>query len=159
MKKSAVIAFLLLFVVTACASDDSPPPSNVLGRDVKDKSWNVYFKLVDDPVLSNSYKNGQDLTLRVESLSDTPIVFLENFGLQLLVDNEQGWSSIESNSYNSGLQYLPPKKDYPLGLLVSALPNISNLTSPTSVRIVVIGHLEDHDEELLGAYIDITIHP
>ena len=118
-----------------------------------------FYKIKDDPVLGNSFKNGQDLTLRVENLSNTPIVFLENFGLRVMTKNGQNWAEVQSNFYNGGLQYLPTKSSYPVGLVVSALPYMPNLSSPITIRIVIIGHKENNDKDLLGAYLDVKLNP
>jgi len=152
------ILFAMLPIIS-CGTDDQQTSNDMPNMDVKEENWNTFIKLADDPALSNSFKNGQDLTLRVENLSTEPIVFPENFGLRVMTKDGQNWVDVQSNSYNSGLQYLPTEAAWPLGLLVSALPYIPNLSSSINIRIVIVGHAEDNDKELLGAYFDVTLNP
>jgi len=159
MKKIFVILIILVTMLLLISCSANQPSNNMPNMGVKAENWNTSIKLADDPMLSNSFKNGQDLTLGVENLSTKPIVFLENFGMRVLTKYGQDWVDIQSNFYNSGLQYLPTKASYPLGLLVSALPYIPNLASPINIRIVIIGHTEDNDKVLLGAYFDVTLNP
>jgi hypothetical protein len=161
MKKNSTaigILFTTLMLIS-CGVSTQPAPNDISFKDIKQGNWNTSIKLRDDPALSNSYKNGEDLTLRVENLSDIPIVFPENFGTIVMVKDGQNWVNIQNDFYNSGSQYLPIKKSYPLGLLVTTMPYISNLSSPTTIRIVIIGHREDNDKELLGAYFDANLNP
>lgn len=150
---------IIMFSLVSCGTADKNALNDMPEIGVRAKDWNTSFKLVEDPVISNSHQNGQDLTLRVENLSDTPIVFQENFGLRVMTKDASGWRDIQNNSYNSGEQYLPTKASYPLGLLVSVLPYVPNLASHLDIRIIIIGHAEDNDKELLGAYLDVTINP
>jgi hypothetical protein len=126
---------------------------------VRTNNWNTSIKLIDDPALSNSHKNGELLILRVENLSETSVVFPTDFGIRLLVMEGEKWVSVQNNFYYTGSNLLPTKNSYPLGLIVSAAPYISNLSSSTNIRLVIIGHAENNDNEPLGAYLDVMINP
>jgi len=160
MKKIILLLIALLTTLALVSCDSSNEATNTMpDMGVKANNWNTFIKLVDDPMLANTYKNGKDLTLRVENLSNNPIYFLENFGVKVILKNGQNWTDIQNNFYNSGTQYLPTKASYPLGLLVTSLPYIPNLSSPATVRVIIIGYAENNEEDLLGAFLDITITP
>ena len=161
MNKTFIISSILftVFLLTSCSHDRQSPSINIPDVDVQEENWNTSIKLVDDPVLSNSHKNEDSLTLRLENLSDVPIVFPENFDIKVITWDGQSWESIQNNFYNAGSKILPTKSSYPLGLLVSALPYIPNLSSSTSIRVIVVGHAQNNDKESLGAYIDVVLNP
>ncbi len=154
----SVILFTTLALISCGASiqqvsDDMP------NMGVKAENWNTSIKLVDDPALLNSYKNGDTLFLRVENLSNTSIVFPDDFGIKIVTKEGQSWTSIPNNFYYTGQEILPTKASYPLGLIVNALPYVSNLTMSLNIRIIIIGYPEDNHKELLGAYLDTTLNP
>ncbi len=79
----SVVLFTTLALISCGAgiqqvSDDMP------NMGVKAENWNTSIKLVDDPALLNSHKNGEDLTFAVENLSNAPIVFPEDFGIRVM---------------------------------------------------------------------------
>lgn len=161
MNKVSVI-LIILFIMLAlisCGANDQQPSNDMPDIDVKTENWNTSIRLVDDPMLSNSFKNGKTFTLGVENLSDTPIIFPNDFGIKLITRDGQSWTNISNNFYYSGQELLPTKSSWPLGLVVSALPYIPNLSSSINIRIVIIGHAENNDKELLGAYLDVTLKP
>lgn len=155
-RKSTLI-FLSCFLVASCIKTEQN--FELPGIDVQLKNWNTSFVLVDDPMLSNSYRNGKDLTLRVKNLSTHSIVFQENFGVKVYYSDGQNWKIIQNNSYNSGFLFLPTEKSSPLGLLVTVLPYVANLSSPIVIKIVILGYEENNNQELLGAYYDTTLIP
>ena len=161
MNKTSIISSILftIFLLTSCSHDRQSPPFNIPDVDVQAENWNTSIKLVDDPVLSNSHKNEDILILRLENLSDTPIAFPENFGMKVITWDGQSWVSIQNNFYNAGSKVLPTKRSYPLGFLVTASPYVPNLSSSTSIRVIVVGHAQNNDKESLGAYIDVVLNP
>ena len=118
---------------------------------------NTSIKLIDPPEFLNSHKNGEALSFQIINLSNTTIVFPENYGVKLFANLNGEWTEVSNNSYNGGSTfYLPIKEAYPLGLVVGTLPYIPDLTAPISIRAIIIGQKEN---EQVGAYIDVMITP
>jgi len=63
------------------------------------------------------------------------------------------------NFYNAGSHFLPTKESYPLGLVVTALPYVPNLSSAINIRVIIVGNEENKIDELLGAYFDVELNP
>jgi hypothetical protein len=161
MNKISIALTILISILAliACNNDVQAPPNNLVGVEIQSENWNTSIKLIDDPVLLNSHKNGQDLTLRVENLSNKPISFPDNFGIKVLRLDQQNWVNVTNNFYNTGQNILPTKKSYPLGFVVTALPYVPNLQSPIKIRIIIYGYPESNNSEPLGAYLDVMLNP
>jgi len=161
MKRTLLLLFVLFTVLEliSCSKDIKRSANNMPDMGVQEKNWNTSIRLVDDPVLSNSYKNGDVLMLRVENISETQIIFPNDFGIKLITWNGQNWANINNNFYYTFQPVLPTKKSFPLGLILNALPYIPDLSSALKIRIVIVGHSENNDKELLGAYLDVMINP
>ena len=161
MKKTsiALITLFTLLILTSCGITTEQPSNDMPDMGVKAQNWNSSITLVDDPILSNSYKNGDVLELSVENLSDTQVVFPDDFGIKIITWDGQRWTSIPNNFYYTFPKVLPTKDSYPLGLIVDALPYVVNLSAPITIRIVIIGHAEGNEEESLGAYLDVPLKP
>ena len=163
MNKKALSIIMILIVGTisllSCSNDGQTTYNMTLSDGTQIDNWNTSIRLIDDPMLLNSHQNGEILTLQAKNLSDAVIVFPNDFGVKILSWDGQAWIEIANNFYYSGEKILPTNDAYPLGLLVSTLPYIPNLSSPKELRIHIIGHSESNEKELLGAYIDITINP
>jgi hypothetical protein len=159
MKRIFVIMIILLATVLLISCGNQQPFNDMPDMGIKAKNWNTSVKLADDPALSNSFRNGRTFTLGVENLSDAAIVFPNDFGIKLKTKDGKSWVNIPNNFYYAGQELLPTESSWPLGLVVSALPYIPDLTSPINIRIVIIGHTKGNDKELLGAYFDVTLNP
>ena len=83
MKRIFVILITLsaMLMLISCNADNQEPSNDMPDMGVKAKNWNTSIRLADDPMLSNSFNNGQVFTLRVENLSDASIVFPNDFGM------------------------------------------------------------------------------
>ncbi len=160
MNRALLFMIAMGVLLLSCSDAQSKLTTPIIpGIDVEPENWNTSMKLIDDPILSNSYKNGKLFTLRVENLSKTAITSSNNFEVKVITLDGQNWIDVPNNFYNAGPDYLPTKESYPLGLLVTILPYIPNLSSSINIRIVIIGHAEDNDKELLGAYYDVVLNP
>jgi hypothetical protein len=160
MKSFRLLALLIaMTLVTSCSRSGGSAAVEIPGVDVKAQNWNTLFKLTDDPILSNSHKNGDPLMLHLQNSSSTPIVFPDNYGLGVLSKEGDRWVSVVNNFYNAGSDYLPTRDSWPSGVIVTALPYIPNLSAPTTIRVYVVGHQEKKSDDLLGAYLDFTLQP
>ncbi len=157
IKQTGLLLFIILMFTSCKPSQDTF--ESLPGINIPADKLNTSIKLIDPPEFLNSHKNGETLSFQIINLSNATIVFPENYGIKLFTNRNGEWTEVSNNSYNGGSTfYLPTKDSYPLGLVVGTLPYILDLTTPTSVRVIIIGHKEN-DNEQVGAYIDVTISP
>jgi hypothetical protein len=158
IKQSSLLAIIML-MLASCAGRTNAASKPLPGIDISADRVNTYIKLFDAPELQNSHKNGELLSFQIINLSSETIVFSENYGIKLFTNKDGNWVEISNNSYNAGdTFYLPTRDSYPLGDLIDTAPYVVDLASPTTVRVIIVGHREN-DNEQVGAYIDVTITP
>ena len=159
MNKTFVITITLFILSVLISCRNSNLSSDIQGVNVDENNWNTSFVLRDDPALLNTHKNGETLFLRIDNLSDETIVFPDDFGVKVITNDGQNWIGIQNNIYYTGPKYLPIRKDYPLGLIITVLPYIPDLPSSTTIRIIIVGYAENNDKDQLGSYLDIMLNP
>jgi hypothetical protein len=148
-----------MLIFTSCNNTVNDTSETLPGINIPAESLNTTIKLLDTPESLNSHKNGEVLMLNIINLSNEAVVFPENYGIKLFTKKDGAWIEVPNNSYNAGdTFYLPTKDSYPLGDLIDIMPYMAGLTSPTTVRAVIIGHKENETEQV-GAYIDVIINP
>jgi hypothetical protein len=150
---------ITILLLASCNTVQQDHTSTFPGIAVPIENFNTIIQLEDSPQLLNTHKNGGDLDILVNNLSDEAVIFPENYGLKLFTNENNKWVEVPNNSYNAGVSFrLPPQKEYPLGALVSVLPYIAGLETPVTIRVIVIGHQEKSNLQV-GAYLDIKIDP
>jgi hypothetical protein len=152
------LIFLAILIFSSCRNSPTSVES-IIGVNLSADKINSSIKLVDAPEFSNSHKNGEALILHLVNTSNSIIVFPENYGIKLLANLDGKWTEIPNRSYNVGNPInLPTSTEFPLGLFVTTLPYVSGLSNPISIRVIIIGHKKDSNEEV-GAYLDVIITP
>ena len=127
---------------------------------IPERNINTYIKLSDPKSLANSHRNKDTLTLQLTNLSSTDVIFSGHPCVRVAAEDGESWSDIDDNFSGAGGSFvLPAVNSAPQGQLVSVIPIVANLTSPTEVRVVVIGHIASTAGEEAGAYLDVTINP
>jgi len=163
MKNKILLLFLLFFFSATTTSCNHKSESKVTvspGISFPIREMNKAFIIEDLPVLANSHKNGKYLELAVKNLSDKTIVFAKDYGLGIFVFQNQDWNSVQNRFvYADSENILPVFDSFPPGLAVVTYPYIPGLMETTKIRIVMIGHNENSDSDLVGAYIDIMLMP
>ena len=160
MKLSKKMFVLVLVILLAGCSKPQPTTELLPSINLPSDKFNTFIKLRDTPELANSHKNNDTLDLQLINVSSQTIVFPDNFGLKVFTEDKGNWSEIQNNFYNAGATFtLPTEKLYPGGLFPTVMPNISGLSSPTTIRVIVVGHVENNDNDQVGAYIDVIITP
>jgi hypothetical protein len=153
------LLWVVMLVFTSCNTTAQETSETLPGINIPAERFNTAIKLLDAPELLNSHKNGELLTFQIINLSNVPVVFPENYGVKIFTKKDGAWIDVTNNSYNAGdTFYLPTRDSYPLGDLVDTMPFIVGLASPITVRVIIIGHKEN-DNEQVGAYVDVTINP
>ena len=164
MKKMVLLTtILLLFTIninlSSCKSssvNNNDFPVVSLSRDMMNKM----ILLEDLPEFRNSYKNNDILLLHVKNLSESTFVFNSDSSTMIFTKNEDSWISVTNSMHNpSEIWTLPPKKVSPPGLVIGVSPSLSDMVDELNIRIVLIGHSENADDQLVGAYLDITLLP
>jgi hypothetical protein len=158
-KKIILIALLLMgFTISCSAKKDNS--KDLPGIAIPIEEMNTAFVIVDEPVIVNSHKNGEHLTLVLRNLSDKTIIFPSNYDLSIFVFQDQVWKSVQNGFlYTGGEKVLPTSDVFPPGLVAIAYPYIPELSAPVTIRIVMIGHYENADNDNVGAYLDIPLLP
>lgn len=152
------ILFAILVSIVSCNSETKSPQFPPI-EDVDIKSLNKKIRLSDKDV-DNSFKNGETLSLVVTNISDTPIVFSDDFGAKIFSLKNKKWVEVKNNyMYSGNPGKLPPKKDVPIGFVVKMKPYLPDMLDSQSIRIVVIGYPENDKNNVTGAFVDITLYP
>ena len=163
MKKYTFVflLFFVLLVTVGCTANEQSAEINLPGVDVPSNRINTMLELTDDPAAMNSLKNSDILSLRLVNISDATITFPGDYGVMLFVWNGTDWTDkVENISFATNTpQSLLPKKQYPTGDLVSVIPTIDESLLPATLRVVVVGHVQDNESEKVAAYVDVQIIP
>lgn len=162
MNKYTLLNILFVFLIvqlTACVShsgNDSKFPS----VEVPQQEMNKAFQIEELPQFGNSHQNNAFLYLHVKNLSQKTIVFSRTSAVTIFTENGENWVPIiNSMHYPAEIVYLPPTNKFPPGLVINTVPHISMMIESKIIRIIVIGHYENAEDELVGAYLDIKINP
>jgi len=159
-KRICALLVILLFFFASCNAKDNRNPNDLPGITIPLEKMNTNFVIEDLPVKANSHENDKRLDLVLRNLSDKTIVFSSDFGLSIFAFQDQAWNLVQNSmNYANSEKVLPTSDAFPPGLVAIAYPYIPGLMGPTKIRIVMIGHDENSDTEVVGAYIDITLLP
>ena len=150
-----IIILLAISSLASCVStQETIPYANIPAENI-----NAYVILSDAPVLMNTHKNGDILTLQIINISESTIVFPENFHAKIFKQENGEWLEIPQNfGYTGGDKLLPPKQSYPLGRLVTFFPN-TYVPTPITIRVSIDGYLEENEQVRVGAYLDVRLNP
>lgn len=157
--KKLVAAFAIL-ALASCSQSPQPQAESLPGMNIAPENINTFIEIRDTPELANSHKNEDSLTLQLINLSDKTIIFPDNYGLKVFMEENGNWTEIPNHSNNAGGTFiLLTEKLYPGGLFPSVWPYLPGLSSPTTIRVIIVGHVEKNDSEQVGAYLDVVINP
>ena len=157
--RACSLLIILLFLFTSCTVKFDGKPNGLSGITIPFGEMNKAFVIEDLPVMANSYKNGEALALVLRNLSGKTIVFPKNYSPEIFLKQEQTWVKVQNDMATYGNEILPTHDAFKPGMEIEATPNIQGLQKPVNIRIVMIGHNENSDTELVGAYIDIPLFP
>jgi hypothetical protein len=156
--KRTILYILVLLVV--CSSCNSHGYQDFPAVSLEEKAMNTVFKIEELPQFRNSHKNNDLLYLHLTNLSDTTIVFPSDSCIRLFTKIDGNWTSIKDTmGYPSGNNYLLPENKSRPGLVLVPSPYIPNMLESRIVRIIIIGHPENTEDKLVGAYIDVKLLP
>jgi hypothetical protein len=157
--KKLIAAFAML-VLASCSQSPQPQAESLPGMNIAPENINTFIEIRDTPELANSHKNNDTLTLQLINLTDQTIDFPDNYGIKVFTKDQGKWTEIQNNFYNAGGTFtLPSAKQDPGGLPPTVLPYIPGLPSSTTIRVIIVGHVENNDSKQVGAYLDVVINP
>jgi hypothetical protein len=159
--KKYIFSCLLIFVLFLMSSCAGQKKSETMpGIDIPLAEYNTKIVITLWPGTPNSFQNGDSTDLVLNNQSGNTIIFPQDYGIKVFEKQTQGWIPIENNyGYPEGENTLQTSTINPGGLAFGAAPSDPNLKSPATVRVVVIGHLQDKPDEAVGAFIDVEINP
>jgi hypothetical protein len=156
--KISVLLVTFLFLISSCSTKNDRNSNDLPGITISVEEMNTAFVIEDDPITANSHENNKRLSLVIRNLSDKTIVFPSDYGLRIFEFQDQMWNIVQNRmGYAESEKVLLPYDVFPPGLTAVAYPNIPGLLEPARIRIVMVGHYENSDSEVVGAYIDITL--
>ena len=159
MKIQQLTLLFFLLTLVSCNRTVHDDSGFLPGVKIPPGNYNTTIRLNDAPEFLNSHKNGEVLLLQIINLSNTTIAFPSDYGFKLFTNRDGKWVDVPNNTFYAGSTlYLPTKSAWPSGLTANIMPYMAGLKSSVSVRVIVIGHKKDSNEEV-GAYLDITINP
>jgi hypothetical protein len=165
MKRNHAFIFIaLLFLITSCAV---ARPSNSESPDVgiPQTAMNKDFKLTFFQG-ENSFRNDERLLYHISVISENPIFFNDDYGVQIFAYLNSTWVKIDDRTEigGDGTGYILYQSiDDPWEMGTSSVhPYIPNLKDTVVVRLILIGNRvrgEKITDELTAAYIDFELSP
>jgi len=150
------VLLLILATVCSCSSENNEIPDVNLSYDMMNK----VIQIKDLPEFGNTHKNNSILSLQVINLSTENIIFDHQSCFSVFIRNGENWVTVENSMhYPSEIRTLPPKNLFPGGIVLGISPYIPNMVDDQVIRIILLGHFENDEDKLVGAYLDITLRP
>lgn len=156
-------AFLLinvcLLIISACTLTTKKEGNFMPGFNLPERSFNSKIVLGNFPGEPIGYKAGDSLAFTITNRSSQVITFSHDFDVKIFKKTSAEWELIINKvEYSEGDRYLPPKAIEPTGLVLSVIPDVGEIRDSTTVRIVIVGQIEEKAEQV-GAYIDVKFIP
>jgi hypothetical protein len=156
--------WLLVFVhasgvlLSSCSVRNHESQDAVPGVPIPFSEMNTRIILNESVGMNEVFAKMKIIDLHLENLSNRSISFPPNYNLMIFIKNNDMWDPVENTYYypDSGSLFLPTKKEYPPGMIVSLSPELKQALSPVTLRILVMGTIVDTGEKV-GAYLDIIL--
>jgi hypothetical protein len=158
------IIFWVTMSITGCSTQTEINSIDLPGISIPENQMNTKINLYAPPE-SNTFDQGDEVAVVVENLTESQIIFPEDYGIKIFTfsKSEKKWLLVENGmGYPEGETVLLPKKQQLFGgILIVFYPIIDDSDQLTTIRVVVVGTIQDSkmDSENVGAYIDITLNP
>jgi len=125
------------------------------------KNLNQHLKIITPSVVP-SFRKVDWIDLKLENLSQSPILIDLGNGIKIFKKTPTGWEPVQNNINNNNTNSLIPVKggDQPGFRIADIYPNLRNLSTPIILRVVVIGKPDNlPDVTNTISYVDITVNP
>jgi hypothetical protein len=160
LNKKAVLIILIFMAATIMASckrdvSNSQESSSTSTNCPKDIFF--LFQIIE---AGEANKNGYPVILLILNQSNYSVVFPEDYGLKLFVEEGNDWRELKYEYWFGEEQYVLKTRDInPSGLLLPVFPFVQELKESVRVRIQVTGYVEGQQDCIASAYIDLDLEP
>lgn len=150
------VAISCIIIVTSCSGKHETLP----GTDIPLSDMNQQVEILPDTGGNPSAKNNDVIVVDVQNISSQRIIFPGDYGVKLFYKTDDEWVDVENRMLSPEHEMvLPLATEFPPGGAFGVIPYIPELSQPVTLRIAVIGHLENNVQETVGAYVDIPLEP
>ncbi len=167
MPMKVVLSFRLLIIplltllpmIQSCSMSGESKEEFLPGIEIPLSEMNTKVRLEIYPGMPDVFTKDEDLLFLIYNNSSNAIIFPKDFGVNVLIQQGDKWSLLTNNwGYPEGTNTLFPNDVYPGGLSFYVFPDMSGISDPVTVRIVVIGN-EIDSNDLVAAFIDVKYEP
>ncbi|MBI3737922.1 MAG: hypothetical protein HY258_02625 [Chloroflexi bacterium] len=159
-----LLMLIILFLsITSCAPREKVYIEIAPGINFPSDEMNVRIKL--NPIEGiTQLKLQKVLFLDLVNISHTPIVFPQDYGVEIFVKKENQWIKVRNDFwYGPGDKGVLPQEVDELGdAVVSIYPLIEDTGQSAMVRVIVIGTVYQNDQPTstkTAAYVDLILQP
>lgn len=158
LKDAQVFTALVFVCITMCSC-------SIVNNDFPDINLPFYqmnkvIQINDLPEFGNTHRNNDILILQVLNTSDRNIVFEYQSCFLVFAKSGDEWLTVENSMhYPSEIRTLPPNNIFAGGIHLVLSPIIRDMVDKQEIRIIILGHYENAEDQLLGAFLDITLLP
>lgn len=112
----------------------------------------------------NSFKTNEPISLEIRNISKNQIALDQDFGARIFIRTDKEWIEVKNNEvYENAPFTLDPTENYdPLKTASTfVLPDLSDYSVTTYIRIYVVGNLIENGKEAkkVASYIDLELNP
>ena len=163
LKVKFIIFLLASFALFSC-QPASPGHFPDLGMSVESIQFNTIIRF-NVPKEVNTLKLGETIHLELENLSDEIWLF-DIAEIQMFRFENNNWQKVKNNILSIGdgeqVETLQPKGSWPGSkALIPIMPDVTS-DKMISLRVVILVHninQEKSEENIVGAFVDITLKP
>jgi hypothetical protein len=152
-------SFLLIAIILFCGGC-AGSYKRLPGVDIPSSKLNKDLQLLNLPGNAENIVNNNLFGFHIKNMSDSNIVFPGDYGVKIFTKQNDEWTPVQNNmSYPETDNFLPTTDHFLAGRVVDIQPFIPELQGPVTIRVVVVGHKENHPEDRVGAYLDVLLNP
>lgn len=155
-----VISLIITVVFLTSCTATNHKATDSLGIENFDTA-NKDIKILEIPGQPEVNSNSFPIPLQIINLSDSDIVFPNDYNLKVVTKDEKGeWSEIPNCSQYAGDQIILPAVEGPqLGEVFVILPCMKEIKEVIKFRVGVSGIKQDAKNETVSAFIDLELGP
>jgi hypothetical protein len=162
--KNILITIIIVALSSCSFTTNSAEPSSIPAPDIGIEVQNEKYLEIIAPNGWNSFKTNEMISLEIRNISEQQIAGDPDFGARIFVRIEDEWIEVNNKIvYENDPFTLDPAKNYdPLKTAsIVVLPDLSNPTVTSYIRIFVVGTLIEDGKETkkVGSYIDLELKP
>jgi hypothetical protein len=155
-----VISLIITAVFLTSCTADNIKATDSSGIENIDTA-NTEIKIREIPGQPEVNSNNYPIPLQIINMSDSDIVFPNNYNLKVVTQDEKGeWVEVPNCSQYAGDQIILPAVEGPqLGEVFVILPCMEEIKEVIKFRVVVSGIKQDTKSDAVSAFIDLFLSP